>query len=271
MPLRYMMTGMVIVILLSCNKKKESTDNPLTPPPPVFLKDIVVSNLPSPHYHFEYDSSGKYTFALFASGNRMYSIMHDGNRISELRNNTFINHDTLRYIYDANRVRTVNYIDESNSLYKRANLFYNSDKLQKIEWERNFAGGFPVDRRITFIYLPDGNLSEMTDHLPAIPGVQNEVTLITRFEQYDTKINKDDFMLLNEGGNPHVLIFPGLQIQKNNPHKIIRTGTGLHYTIDQTYTYSNKNVPLTKTGIVTINSGASAGQQFQSNTAYTYY
>jgi hypothetical protein len=276
MPLRYMLTALVIVIAFSCSKKKENGEPvpPIPPPPPtvpVLLKEIVVPNIPSPHYHFEYDTSGKYSFASFASGDRMYNIFYNGDKISEMRNNIFINHDTLRYVYEANKVRTVNYIDENNFLYKRCNLFYTADKLQKIEWERNRFIGFVVDRTMTLTYLPDGNLEEMIDHIPAIAGLQNESTLVTRFGQYDTRINKEDFILFQEGGNPHMLLFPEIQLQKNNPRKVTRTGTGLHYTIDYTYTYNDKNVPLTKNGLVTITNGSAAGQQFQTNSFYSYY
>jgi hypothetical protein len=253
--------------LFSCNKRKEAM--PVQPAEPVFLKDITIPNIPSPHYHFEYDSTGKYKFVSFAAGLRMYDVIYDGDKISVLRNNTFVNHDTLRYTYDAGRVTLIKYINDFNEVYKRCFLTYTGDKLQIIEWELSQGINFIVDRTMTFTYLPDGNLSQMNDHHPAING-QPEAILITKFEQYDNKLNKDDFSLVHENGNPHMLLLP-VQLQKNNPRKVIRTGTGLNYTIDYTYTYNDKNAILTKTGDLVWTNGPNTGQHFQTNATFTYY
>lgn len=269
----YLLAAIAIVIAFSCNKKKDKTELPVPPsaPDPVLLKDITVPNLPSPHYHFEYDNTGKMSFASHASGFRMYNIFHDGNILSEMRNNTMVNHDTVRYFYNAGKASVIQYISEDNIVTKRVFLTYIGDKLQEVEWERNVPGtGFIVDRTMTFTYLADGNVSQLTDHSPAILG-QPEINNITRFEQYDTKICPDDFMLLHEGGNPHMILLPGIKLQKNNPGKLIRTGTGVNYTVDYSYTYNNRNVPLTKSGDLVWTSGPNAGQHFQTNAMLTYY
>ena len=69
------------------------------PPPPesVLLKDIVIPNLPSPYYHFEYDADGKVSLVSFASGLTSYDVIYASGRISALRNNTIANHDRLVY------------------------------------------------------------------------------------------------------------------------------------------------------------------------------
>src|SRR5690242_13617650 len=66
---------------------------PPPPPPPVLLRDIVLSNLPSPYYHFEYDAAGRVSAASFASDLRVYDVAYDGGRISEMRNTVLVNHD----------------------------------------------------------------------------------------------------------------------------------------------------------------------------------
>ena len=67
----------VTTVLFSCQKEKGSLPSTTTPPsnppsdPPVatsvMLKEIVIPNLPSPYYHFDYDQSSKVSFVSFAS------------------------------------------------------------------------------------------------------------------------------------------------------------------------------------------------------------
>src|SRR6185369_1595200 len=62
-----------------------STVPPPPPPPPaVQLQDLVVPNLPSPFYHFEYDSAGRIGHASFASGFTSYEVVYADGRISAL-------------------------------------------------------------------------------------------------------------------------------------------------------------------------------------------
>gem|GEM_PF-6222740 len=83
----------------------QPTFTPPPPPPPdpvkkVLLKDITIPNLPSPYYHFEYNSDSLVTKVDFASGFSIYDVLYSGNNIAEMRNNIIVNHDTLRYLYD---------------------------------------------------------------------------------------------------------------------------------------------------------------------------
>ncbi|MEO5562421.1 MAG: hypothetical protein ABIR18_03275 [Chitinophagaceae bacterium] len=125
-----------------------------------------------------------------------------------------------------------------------------------------------IEREIKFTYYPDGNLMQMTDDRKQLPLI-----FIYRFDQYDNKINTDAFTLIHNDNddNDHVLLLPELQLQKNNPGKMIRTGDAPNYNVDYTYTYSGQNAPLSRKGEVTITSGANPRQKFQTNTAYSYY
>jgi hypothetical protein len=266
MRLRFIIGLMTLVLLSACNKKKDEGEI-VTPPPAVFLKDITIPGLPSPYYFFDYDASGKISFASHASGDRNYEVLYNGDKISEMRNNNAINKDTLRYTYDAaGKISVINYIDKNNFNYKRCFLTYNGNKLQKIEWEANLVIGFILDRTMAFTYLADGNLSEMTDHVLPVNG-QTETIKTIKYEQYDDKQNTDDFILVHEGGN-HMLLFPGLKLQKNNPRKVTRLN---FYTIDYTYTYNDKGAVLTKTGDMLFTHGPNQGQRFQTNATHTYY
>jgi hypothetical protein len=269
MRLKYLSLLLAIaIVLFSCKKEKTTT----TPPPgnPVLLKDIVIPNLPSPYYHFEYNAAGSIIKASFASGLRLYDVAYSGGKISELKNNTLANKDRLQYIYnEAGKPDLIKYIDEAGTIFRIATLTYANGQLRTIEWERKTAIGFIRERTMAFIYQAGGNLLEITDHLHPLAG-QNEATYVSRFEQYDNKINTDGFMLIHEH-NDHLLLLPGLPLQKNNPRKLIRSGDGVNYTIDYTYTYNDKNTPLTKTGDAVFTSGPNAGQRWQTNAAYSYY
>lgn len=258
----------IVTVAISCKKEKIKT--PPAPTGQVHLKDIVIPNLPSPYYHFEYNTSGGITKASFASGLRMYDVIYSGGKISELANKTMANKDRLQYIYDeTGKADVIKYINDAGILYRTGFLTYQGDQLRLIEWERKVAVGFILERTMAFVYQADGNLLEITDHLHPIPG-QDEVTYVSRFEQYDDKVNTDAFRLIHEF-NDHLLLLPGVQLQKNNPRKLIRSGGGSDYTIDYTYTYTDKKAPLTSTGDAVFTSGPNAGQRWQTHATYSYY
>ncbi len=76
-----------MIVLFACKKEKvkPGTSSP-EPPPVISLKDVVLPHLPSPYYHFEYDSSGKVPFVSFDSDFNRYHVIYDGGRIIEMRN-----------------------------------------------------------------------------------------------------------------------------------------------------------------------------------------
>lgn len=266
----------VPVLLLSC--KKETIYHPPPPPPPVdttatpvLLKEIIIPHVPSPYYHFEYNAAGKVVFASFASDFKRYDVFYNWDRISEMRNNIIINKDRLQYSYDnEGRVFLINFADSAGSVYQRIFLNYDGRKLFNLKWEHKIAGGFIIERTMAMLYYADGNLEQITDHrLPV--NTQVESTVIDRFEGYDDKINVDGFDLLHPGFFEHLFLLPDVQLQKNNPGKLTHTGDGTHYTIDFSYTYDNRNVPLIKTGELLYLNGNTAGQRFTETTMYTYY
>src|SRR5512147_2502260 len=87
----------LIAAVTACNPDDSPTA--VTPPPPpattTGLRDVMHSSLPSPYYHFEYDSTGRVTFVSFASDFTRYDVSYAGGRISEMRNNILVNHDRL--------------------------------------------------------------------------------------------------------------------------------------------------------------------------------
>jgi len=257
--------------LPSC-RSEDATTAPTPPAPAVLLKDVVLSNLPSPYYHFEYDGTGRISSASFASGLTVYDVQYDGGRISEMRNTTVANHDRLQYVYDnAGRVAEVRYVDATGATYTRVHFTYAGQTLMGLERERRSTAGFVVDKALSLSYYADGNVREIIEHRPAIAGLQDEATFVDRYELYDDKINVDGFGLLHNEFFDHLVLLPAVRIQKGNPGRLTHTGSGINYAVDYVYTYGDRNLPLTKTGQLTLLNGPDAGRVFQTSSTFTYY
>lgn len=238
----------------------------------MLLQDIVIATLPSPYYHFEYDSTGRIAVVSFASELTHYNVTYDGGRIAELQNNILVNHDRLLYTYDnAGRVVVVREVDDTGATFMHVVLSYNGDQLIGLERDRSVAGGFIIDKTMSMTYDVDGNLKDLTEHRPALAGLQDEATSVQHFEQYDSGINVDGFGLIHDDFFDHLVLLPGVQLQKGNPRREARTGDGLNYVVDYTYTYDTQNRPLSKIGALTITNGADAGRQIQTSSVFTYY
>jgi len=265
----------ILVAAVSACNGEAGTTAPTPPPPPepaVLLRDIVISNLPSPYYHFEYDALGRVVTASFASGLRNYDVVYDGSRISELRNKINGNGDRLAYIYDdAGRVGVILYADPNGDVYTRLFFTYDGPTLTKLERQRKVEGGFIIDKTMSLSYYPDGNLQQITEHRPSIDGQQDETTTVDRFEQYDDKLNVDGFGLIHDDFFDHLVLLPGVRLQKGNPARQIHTGDGLNFAIDYTYTYDDKNRPLTKTGDALLLNGTDAGRRVPLSSVFSYY
>ena len=241
------------------------------PRPVVLLKDIVIPNLPSPYYHFEYDATGRMTHASFASDFTMYTLSYTDGRLSEMQNNILVNHDRLVFHYDgAGNVGQVDYVG-SSGVFTQVRFSYDGAKLVGLERQRKTAAGFVIDKTMTMGYGADGNLSDVTEHRPAIEGVQPEATVSDPFENYDTGLNVDGFGLLHQEFFDHLVLLPRVQLQKNNPHRVTHSGDGDHYVVEYTYQYDGQNRPLNQSGVLTFMNGAHSGQRFDVGATYTYY
>ena len=188
-----------------------------------------------------------------------------------MRNDILVNKDRIQYIYDdSGNVTNVNYTDSTGVLYTRLDFTYNSGTLAKIERERKLGGDFIIDKTMTMTYHPDGNLFELTYHYWPVNGMTENI-YTDRFEQYDSKINVDEFDLIHNEFFDHLVILPGIHLQKNNPQKETRTGDAQNYVVDYTYTYNSRNQPLNKKGSLLFLNGSNAGQRFETNSIYSYY
>ena len=278
---RFSLLALAVSAVAACSADiATGTQVPPPPPPPpttVLLKDIVVPNLPSPFYHFDYDGAGHVIAASFGSGFWRYEVQNDGDRIAEMQNNTGGNQDRLVYSYDnAGRVSVVRYIDRDGQTFGHVVLSYDGPQLVGLERDISVAGAFIVDKQMSFAYYDDGNLREIDEHRPAVAGVQQEETQILRFEDYDHRINVDGFTLIHDDFFDHVVLLPQVQLQRGNPRHVTistRTEDGPFLTTDvvYTYTYDAFNRPVTKIGDVLLLNGPNAGERSQISSAFGYY
>jgi len=261
------------ITVISC--KKHTSTPPVTPPPPVkkaLLKDLTEAHLPDPYYHFEYGPDSQVIKASFNSDLLVYDVVYDGKNISEMRVSNWISHDTLRYVYDnAGKVGLIKYINRTAGIYRLVIFTYTNQLITNIEWLRKVDNvGYITYRTLAITYFPDGNAKDITEHRPPT-DFQTEATYTTQYDQYDDKINVEEFTLWHDGINDQLFLLPGMHIQKNNPRKEVRTGDGINYVVDYSYTYNNDDAPITKTGAVLFTQGPEAGQRFETNSSYTYY
>jgi hypothetical protein len=217
-------TILAALTLSAC--RGERVTAPAVPRTPAPLREIVIPRLPSPYYHFEYDAMGRPSRVSFASGLKAYDVTYDGDRIVEMRNNTLAGRDRVVYAYDAaGRVTTVRYVDQAARVYTTLSLGYDGQKLIRLVRARLLGDTFVTDKVTTFSYAADGNLHELTEHRPAIEGHQAATTGSDRFERYDDKVNVEAFSLLHTEFFDHLVLLPGVQLQRGNPGHINHAGT----------------------------------------------
>ena len=266
---RYALSWILAVAVIACSGEPEPTA-PVPPAPAVLLRNIVVASLPSPFYQFEYDAAGRIRTASYASGLRVYDVTYDGAGITEMREVSG-NRERLQYLYDdAGRVGAIFYLDANGTAYTHIFFAYVGQSLTGIERSRRVEGGFIIDKTISLSYDGAGNLQELIEQRPALEGIQDATTTVDRYEGYDDGINVDGFGLIHTEFFDHLLLLPGVQLQKGNPARVTRTGDGINFTVDYSYTYDGKR-PLTKSGNLTLTNGPDTGRNFAISSTFTYY
>ena len=265
-----------LALIAACSGYDSPTYPGTTTPPPapaVRLKEVVIDRLPSPFYHFDYDGTGRIIGASYASGLDNYQVDYQGDRIKEIRNVGISNLDHIVYAYDVDgRVGGVRYVDASGVTFTVVVYTYTGGKLTGVERSRRAPDGLVIDKTMAFTYYADGNLETITEHRLPVAGLQDDATDVTRFEQYDTGTNVDGFSLIHDDFFDHLVLLPGIVLQKNNPKRETRMGDGLTYSVDYTYTYdADGKRPLTKRGDLVITGGGTVGMHVPTSSVFTYY
>lgn len=150
-------------------------------------------------------------------------------------------------------------------------LSYNGDQLIGLERDHRVDGGFIIDKTMSMTYDSTGNLQVLIEHRPAIAGLQDEATFVDRFEAYDSGVNVDGFGLIHDDFFDHLVLLPQVHLQQGNPRRQTRSGDGLNFVVDYTYSYDDENRPISKSGALTILNGPNGGRQIQTSSVFTYY
>lgn len=263
----------MLAVIVACGGDANVTGPGTTTPPELRLKDVVIDRLPSPFYHFDYDGTGRIVGASYASGLDNYQVDYQGDRIEQIRNSGAASLDHMVYAYDPDgRVGGVRYVDASGVTFTVVFYEYTGGKLTGVERSRRVPGGLIIDKTTALTYYADGNLETITERRPAIDGLQDAATAVTRFEEYDAGSNVDGFSLLHDDFFDHLVLLPGVQLQKNNPRRETRTGDGVTYGVTYTYGYDTDGKrPLTKVGDLLITGGTDVGTRVQTSSVFTYY
>lgn len=272
MPRIYLLLMLTAFSFSACKKNKNTTpDPPPGTPAPALLKDLTIANLPSPYYHFKYNEKKEVSFASFGSGLLMYDVLYANGKIAEMRSNTAVNKDTLRFSYNKDGLPdVVRYINETGA-YRFCAFSYSNGKLTEAQWKLKTAAGLVLERTMNFAYYEDGNMAKISDQKHAVAG-RPESASSSEFSQYDDKVNAGGFALLHDDGNSdHLLLYLQVVLQKNNPGKLVFSNGAMKYRIDYTYTYNQEKLPLTRRGLVTMLTGPREGEQFISNAGYSWY
>jgi len=236
----------------------------------ILLKDIVSDNVPSPYYHFVYDSNKYVTEIHFASNLDIYKLEYDNKRLKRMLN--INNNNRLEYTYTNNMVSLITEISGITG-EKRYEVFfdYNSNnRLVQVNWFRfinNGATRRPY-RRVMLTYYADGNLAS-TDDFHAEADGPLEWNSNKQYKDYDNGINVDDFSLLKNFFEP-LFFLPSVRLQKNNARTEIITEIQNDFTINYHYEYHN-GLPVTQEGTMTQTRGNGIGETFNFSIAYSYY
>jgi hypothetical protein len=271
----------LVVALAACSINADAGGTPPTQPSPpqapspavaAQVKDIVISNLPAPFYHFEYDATGRVTRASFASGFESYSLAYTNGHLNEMHNNALGNTDRLTYTYDeAGRVSTVKYIDPTDTVFTVVFLGYAGQQLTMLERDRRVDGGWIVEKTMAFAYDVNGNVSDVVEHHPAIAELQEATTVTDHYDDYDNGLNVDGFSLLHSEFFDHLVLLPQVTLQKNNPRSVVHTGGSENFRVNYSYIYDAQHRPTNRNGTISILSGTNSGQVFPTTTTLSYY
>lgn len=271
----------LVTSLLACSKDDCPGEDPTTPLPvpghdipAIKLRTMSVSSLPSPYYAFTYNDSGYITHLSHASNLLLYDFSYAGKRIKRLVVNkdipADINKDTLDYDYVNGQPSVIRVTNKQGQLYRRCRfLFTPAGLLQQLTWEVLAGNSFTKEVSLTFSYHADGNLKEMETHWFPV-GAIRENLFSEHFEQYDKNRNVDGFTWLHTDLH-HPVILPSVQLMRNNPGRVFRTGTNT-VTYDARYQHfiDGSGRQLLKFGEVHVKELNGDTATFHSATTFTY-
>jgi hypothetical protein len=263
-----------LAFFLACNKSSHF-------PPPVEqepndiaavkLKEIIVSSLPSPYYHFTYNNEGYVMTINYASDLFQYTLQYQNNRVKSMVN--AVNQDSLVYRYTNKKITAIDtYSGMSDERIAHHDLAYDlKGHLIKLWWYviPHPNGDSLLERVVEIQYNAAGNIDRYNNHFMDENG-ELSITVHYAFEDYDDNINVEDFGLLKSFFED-LIYLPSVKLQKNNPRKLRISSSENEFEITYNFTYNDKKLPVEKQTTTKQIRGSNAGRVTTSTTTYSYY
>lgn len=267
---------LLIIVATGCKKKDHLLDA-LSPKPilddarTVLLKDIQAQRLPSPYFHFEYDSFHYVKRVSFASDFLVYNVDYENKRVKKMAN--IMNGSALMYNYTNAQVSEINEVSGvTGKLVFTYRFMYNTDnQLKQVFWYQYQLSGDPyLLKRADLVYHSDGNLASI-DWYSALSTEPLSWSSREEFSDYDNKVNVDNITLLKGFYFfDSYLFLPQVKLQKNNPRKEHIISPVNEYDISNSYEYQN-DLPVTKFSLVNQTKGGNGQGPIQVSEQFSYY
>lgn len=250
--------------LVSCSDK-----DPLPPPGAkpvtdqyeVRVRDIVVTNSPSPYYGFAYNDSGYVTSLNYASSLYIYHYYYKNQRIDSVTS-TSTDARYLLYNYTGKLVTSVDQFNDAGKWLVASIQYDQQNRVSKMTWRQKSATEF--DKVSEFTYYDDGNVKQLKTTYPT-----TGITSVVDYEAYDNKRGVDGFNIFKDFMD-HVILLPGVRFQYNNPVRMKIVSGPNERIIRHDYVYRD-SLPIERNSHTQVTAGPSAGQAFTVHTTFSYY
>jgi hypothetical protein len=260
-------------VLLTGSCRKEDDQGQAPPPPKVgqpLLKEIIIQNLPSPYFRFDYNSDSSAKEISFASGLSTWLVEYDNRKIKSLTN--VKQPSKLFYFYSGSNVTRIRTDNVLSGKTEWANHFQydNFNRLTKITTYQYATNGIDSVkyRETKFNYNKEFNLTGYE-----LSGRRDDGSFVlfttASYTNYDTGNNVDEFVIYKQFFEDF-LYLPNVKLQLNNPRKLYLKNGVNEYQVEYTYQYNNEN-PRTKRTKITQTKGSQAGTTTESLTQYFYF
>ncbi len=257
-----------LLMITACEKDMDTApSSPVLPDDKrtILLKDVVEQGMPSPYFHFDYDS-GYASHISFASGFFQYDVKYNDKRVASMTNRP--DGAKLTYFYSEGKVARIRK-EVFGLLMWSYEMKYTNNQLNEVKWYRHHTAGDSIlERKMELFYRPDGNLSMYKNYMRT-PGAEPALVQTVIFTNYDNGKNVDDFYLYKSFFED-LLYLPQVKLQKNNPGMVRILGDQNDFEIEYVYTYQD-GLPVQKKGTFRQTRGNGPGGITHLLTTYTYY
>jgi hypothetical protein len=261
----FLLVSFIGTLLIGCKKNQNPINHEISDARKILVKEVEVSALPSPFFHFEYDAQNFVTAIHFANDIKTYHPIYQNKRVIRVNkiNTSGFNDGYMLYTYNNQNVIAIDEYNKHSQKFLKHELSYNNARqLTQIIWKNYTSTSENLYKKIDFDYWEDGNLKNASTYLNN--GTELEFMYKDSYSQYDNKECVDDFYLYKQFMES-VIFLPQVKLQKNNAHRLETTTPAYTNRVDWQFDFSG-NLPIKKTGSMYQIAGPNVG-----NTPATFY